>query len=287
MYLAPVLSLYDFALRPIAVGVTFLDLVAACRLCLVLRQIKDMARSAGKGRASSEDKSFVRSLATTLLVVYGGEAMTAPLLGIPPSFIVSGIFPGLYACVQAIVDALPAVPAPSLYTEVPLAVVDGFTRAFLLCSLVPPPVTTNASPILSTSPWTLLVTSLVTSNGGFFLANLFSFIDPAPLAIATPLELRPYGWTNIDLWCAPLITGIYALFTHAQPFWADAHVAVVGFMGTGAALREGGAKAVEALDPDVVRAACAVILAGLFVNRTFENSRQWTPAKKADKAKTQ
>ena len=85
----------------------------------------------------------------------------APLLGIPPSFMLSGVVPGLYATIQAIVDFLPTIPAPSAELELPLSIVDGFTRAYLLCNLIPPAVTANASPLISSSPWTLLVTSLV------------------------------------------------------------------------------------------------------------------------------
>ena len=67
----------------------------------------------------------------------------------------------LYTAIHAIIEILPTVPAPSLGLELPLSVVDGFTRSFLLCSFVPPTVTANASPIVANSPWTLLLTSLV------------------------------------------------------------------------------------------------------------------------------
>lgn len=83
------------------------------------------------------------------------------MLGMPPSYMVSGVFPVLYTGVQAVVEYLPAVPTPSLATELPLAVVDAFARAFLLCSLIPPTVVANAQPSLAASPWTLLITSLV------------------------------------------------------------------------------------------------------------------------------
>lgn len=74
---------------------------------------------------------------------------------------VSGVVPVFYGLVQAVVEMLPAVPPMSIHTELPLSIVDGFTRAFLLCNLIPPAVTANASPIIAASPWTLLVTSLV------------------------------------------------------------------------------------------------------------------------------
>jgi hypothetical protein len=209
-------------------------------------------------------------------------------LGFPPSFVISGVIPGLFATAQAVVDYLPVIPSPSLHTELPLAVVDGFTRAMLLCSFIPPSVITNTSREIATSPWTLLLTSLVsptsafhadialktfiqvTTNGGFFLANMFSFLHPTPFTLTTPPELLPYGWTATDLWCAPLITGLYALLTHAQPFWAEAHTFIIRALGDG---KTGVAVAV---DPDVARAACAVLLSILFIGRTIKNfGGQW------------
>ena len=77
----------------------------------------------------------------------------------------SGVYPCLYAAAQAVVDALPTVPIPSAEIELPLSLIDGFSRAYLLCNLIPPPVTTNTSTLISSSPWTLLITSLVS----FFL----------------------------------------------------------------------------------------------------------------------
>jgi hypothetical protein len=82
----------------------------------------------------------------------------------------SGVYPSLYAAVQAAVDALPTVPIPSAELELPLSVIDGFSRAYLLCNLIPPPVTTNTSTLISSSPWTLLISSLV--------SRLFLFLCP-------------------------------------------------------------------------------------------------------------
>jgi hypothetical protein len=83
------------------------------------------------------------------------------MLGVPPSFLISPVFPGLFVGAQAIIDALPAVPPPSLHLELPLAMLDALTRAFLLCSLIPPSVTAHTSQVIALSPWTLLLTSLV------------------------------------------------------------------------------------------------------------------------------
>lgn len=77
---------------------------------------------------------------------------------------ISGTVPILYILAQAIVEYMPEVPSMSFETELPLAIVDGFTRSFLLCTLVPPTVTQNASALISTSPWALLLSSLVRSS---------------------------------------------------------------------------------------------------------------------------
>lgn len=279
LLVSPLVEIFRYTLTPIApftwfgVGVSTLDIVAAFRLCIILRQIRELLQAkhvAAKGKAGVEEQSFVRVLTTTLLVVYGGEAITAPFLGLPPSFMVSGTVPVLYGVVQALVEYLPYVPPFSGETELPLSVLDGFTRAYLLCNLIPPVVTRNQSPIIASSPWSLLITSLIAANGGFFLTNLFSFLGPTPMAVQTPPELQPYGWTTVDLWCAPALTGLYAFLTHAQPFWADLHSLLAGLLGGTTA-----GKAIEPIDPEVARVICALILSGLFTSRAAVNFGLW------------
>ena len=187
--------LFRRSLQPIApftwfgLGVSSLDVIAAFRLCLALRQLREGLYAeylANNPKAATkthefEEKSFTKDLSTTLTVVYGGEAMTCrsnyasyelgmltngiymidSLLGLTPSFMVSGIGVGLYATVQAFIEILPVVPAPSFALELPLSIVDGFTRAYLLCNLIPPVVTTQVSSTIAGSPWTLLLSSLV------------------------------------------------------------------------------------------------------------------------------
>jgi hypothetical protein len=86
---------------------------------------------------------------------------TAPWLGLQPTFFVSGGVPLLYLGASALVDSLPAVPELSLFTELPLSVLDGLTRAILLCNFVPVMITAHASLAVSTSPYTLLLTAFV------------------------------------------------------------------------------------------------------------------------------
>ncbi|KAJ3785342.1 hypothetical protein GGU10DRAFT_292388 [Lentinula aff. detonsa] len=274
-FLSPVAAIFSYALEPIApftwfgLRISTLDVAAAFRLCLVLRQIReDLHRKHVKSHGTTliETRSFVRSASTALTVVFGGEALACPYLMVPPSFMVSGIVPIFYTVIQGIVDTVPAVPEMFFAMELPLSIFDGFSRAFLLCDLIPPMVTANSSSTISTSPWTLLVTSLVTANGGFFLTNLFSFMNPTPLALQTPPELQVYGWTTADLWCAPLVTGVYALLTHAQPFWAESHALLIELLGMGVQ-----GKSVEPLDSETARAFCAFLLACLFSGRTVKN----------------
>jgi len=189
MSLQPFIFLYRYALEPIApfswfgVKVCSIELVAALRLCTVLRQIKEDLYAKHQRRAgdkqSVEERSFLRDACTSLTIKFGGEAIigtlltrvyvmpsdysprSGPLLGVPPSFVLSGVPPGVYIAAQAIVEYIPVIPPMSLITELPLSIVDGFTRALLLCSLIPKPVITHASPVIASSPWTLLLSSLV------------------------------------------------------------------------------------------------------------------------------
>lgn len=188
-FLTPFLEVYNYTLQPIApftwfgLSISTLDLASTARLCLVLRQIREISQNQHEKHGSKppvEPYSFAKHIFATLLVVYGGEAIIgtwrwphddigsdssyeciAPYLGMPPSFMVSGVVPVLYITVQALIEILPAVPVPSLYTELPLSIWDGFSRAMLLCSLIPPAVTANSSTLISSSAWCLLLTSLV------------------------------------------------------------------------------------------------------------------------------
>jgi hypothetical protein len=190
MSLEPFITLYRYALEPIApfswfgIKVCSIELVAALRLCTVLRQVREDLYAkhqshAGDKPASVEERSFLRDACTSLTIKFGGEAIigilltrtcvihadysprSGPLLGVPPSFVLSGVSPGVYIAAQAIVEYIPVIPSMSLSTELPLSIVDGFTRALLLCSLIPKPVITHASPVIASSPWTLLLSSLV------------------------------------------------------------------------------------------------------------------------------
>jgi hypothetical protein len=120
LLLQPVVELYRTLLAPVApftwfgIPLSTLDLGATVRLCVVMRQLremakvdherkrlaakraikgKDKAREAGIGDEDDvlpkhpglvEERSFVRDAAATLLVVYGGEIISgkyAPFVG--------------------------------------------------------------------------------------------------------------------------------------------------------------------------------------------------------------
>jgi hypothetical protein len=87
--LTPIVQIFNYTLQPIApftwfnLSLSTLDVVAAFRLCIVLRQIKEDLYSQHVSKHSKlgvvpvvEPKSFARDVSTTLTVVYGGELMT-------------------------------------------------------------------------------------------------------------------------------------------------------------------------------------------------------------------
>jgi hypothetical protein len=85
----PIVEAFRYLLQPVApftwFGLSFstLDVVAAFRLCIALRQIReDLLRKHVKvhGHTAVEVRSFARSAATALTVVYGGEAVISTQL---------------------------------------------------------------------------------------------------------------------------------------------------------------------------------------------------------------
>lgn len=71
-----------------------------------------------------------------------------------------------------------------------------------------------------------------------------------------------------------MTTGLYALLTHAQPFWADLHRVIVEWSIPSGAPASEKVPAIEPLDHDTARAVCAVFLTTLFVTRTVRNFGQ-------------
>lgn len=112
-------------------------------------------------------------------------------------------------------------------------------------------------------------------NGGPFISNLFSLLRPTPIEVATPPELLPYGWTATDFWSAPLVAGLYATLTHAQPFFTYLHALLyVFFWPFGLAplskigLASGQQQQVIApVDHETAQAVCAIVLCALNANR--------------------
>lgn len=90
LVLTPIVEFYRTILQPVqpltwlGLSLNSLDLAAAFRLCLVLRQIREQlyathvkkARTGVRGIPQVEHRSFLREATTVLLVVYGGEAIT-------------------------------------------------------------------------------------------------------------------------------------------------------------------------------------------------------------------
>jgi hypothetical protein len=118
-------------------------------------------------------------------------------------------------------------------------------------------------------------------HGGPFVANLFSLLRPTPVGISTPPELLPYGWAATDLWATPLVVGLYATLTHAQPFFTYLHTLLFAFFSpfglatltlSDASAKLGGSHAqpvVAPLDAKAAQAICAVVLCALHANRAL------------------
>jgi len=307
--LAPVIAFYAYALQPVpllawlGIPVSTLDVAGALRLAVVLRQLREVyhdehitklaatnhkTKSGGKPtkaqRAAAADdalesRSRLREYVATLVIVHGGEAIVAPWLGHHPAFFVSSTSSVLFLGAHVLVDLFPTLPSRSLQTEVPLTIIHAFFRSILLCNVLPRVVAGHASPAVAASSFTLLLTAWIVPNGGLFISNLFSLLRPTPLEVATPPELLPYGWTATDFWSAPLVTGLYATLTHAQPFFTYLHTLLYAFFWpfglarlsdvTTKSAGSPGQRAVAPVDHETARAFCAIVLCALNVNRAM------------------
>lgn len=87
--LSPLIQVFRYSLQPIApftwfgLSITTLDVVAAFRLCFALRQLRDSMRIKhlkSKSPGAIEERSFIKNLSTTLIVVYGGEAVACMIM---------------------------------------------------------------------------------------------------------------------------------------------------------------------------------------------------------------
>lgn len=108
------------------------------------------------------------------------------------------------------------------------------------------------------------------ANGGPLFTNALSLLHPTPIGLTTPPELLPYGWTTTDLWVAPLVTGLYATLTHAQPFFALLHELLYTVLSPVGLASFNGRRELQPVDPDTARAVCVLVLGSLFVTRTVK-----------------
>jgi hypothetical protein len=146
-----------------------------------------------------EPRSRIRDFIATLVIAHGGEAIAgaldgfhslltrsnltflwsrscfhplvwscaAPWLGLRPSFFLFSAGPTLNLCAQALVDRLPVVPSPSLFTELSLTITHSLFRMILLCNVIPRMVAGHVSPDIAASSYTLLLTAVVSAKPPF------------------------------------------------------------------------------------------------------------------------
>ncbi|KAG8957002.1 hypothetical protein FRC00_004601, partial [Tulasnella sp. 408] len=246
--LGPVIALYDALTTPIpllvslGLPVSTLDVVGSLRLALAVQQMKYALRMRALQQAASEEKekngenaapnfpadTALSNIWTMLVIVYGGELFVSSFVSQPPSFFTSGTGPTLLTLAHYVISVImtyaPGIlpQEPSLKWELPLSILDAFTRSMLLCSIGPPTILGHRSVTISDSPAALLWTSTIMANGGFFIVNMFNMLSPTGWSVQTPPELRPGGWASLDLLSAPFITSLFATLTQSQSAWRSA-----------------------------------------------------------------
>jgi len=210
-----------------------------------------------------------------LVVVFGGELVVSAMLTTPPSFMLSPTVTLVFVASHTVANLLPDIPIPSIETELPLALLDAATRSMLVCDFASSLVKNNPNPLIQISPMALLITSTVLGNGGFFFVNAFSMLSPGGWSVSTPPEFKPWGWTTMDLWVAPLATAIYATATQLQPFWAQLQLLLLSALGSSIDTTVDGEEklygGVKPMATDDARTLCFVLMAALFSGRALRN----------------
>jgi hypothetical protein len=75
--------------------------------------------------------------------------------------LVSGVYPITYVLIQTGIEWIPSVPDLSLQLELPFSFLDALSRTLLLVHAIPSMVLNSPHPQIASSPWALLITSLV------------------------------------------------------------------------------------------------------------------------------
>jgi len=269
MVLDTLTIVYKTVTQPLPlIGIPPLDIVGALRLSIALRQIRSiLAGTSGTKLRPNIDNELARNIWTNWTVVWGGETVLCALLAQTPSFLLSPTYPLLFLLGEVCVYFCPPPPAPSLATELPLSILDAFTRVGLLTALAFSPITTHPVREVAQSPLALVLASTLLANGGFFLVTSASMLSSQGWKPATPNELKPWGWTAVDLWSAGLVTSIFAIMTRAQPWWSRVHNALLRLHTPLAS------DSPRSDDPSVdeARSICLVLLMVLFASRALYN----------------
>ncbi|KZO92046.1 hypothetical protein CALVIDRAFT_330161 [Calocera viscosa TUFC12733] len=271
MILETLTLVYQTVTQPLPlIAIPPLDIVGALRLSVALRQIRAIlaGTSANKGRPIENE--LARNIWTNWTVVWGGETILCALLAQTPSFLLSPTYPLLFLLGEVLVYWCPPPPAPSLPTELPLSVLDAFTRVGLLTSLALGPVTAHPVPEVAQSPIALVLASTLLANGGFFLVSSASMLSSQGWKPATPNELKAWGWTAVDVWSAGLVTSTFAIMTRVQPWWSGVHDLLFRFYSW-LVFDSTVASDPPKLNTDEARSICLVILMVLFAARAVWN----------------
>lgn len=122
-------------------------------------------------------------------------------------------------------------------------------------------------------------------------------LSPYGWHVKTPPEFLPGGWRAIDLWVAPLMTGVYAFLTHAQRVWVPYHTYAIQRVGMSSMfgsivypesmegidqLSEPKTSFVKPMAKADARSVCALVIATLFAYRAIVNfGMEWIKAANA------
>lgn len=112
----------------------------------------------------------------------------------------------------AMIQATPRLPREMLFS-----MFDGFSRTMGATTMGVDAVLSHPNPLVSSSPWTMVLIGLIAGGGGGLVVPLFRIIEPEWGFTSTPSYIK--DGPGIDIWGAALVAYVYATLIDAHPFF--------------------------------------------------------------------
>lgn len=201
---------------PLAPFVPFsiFGIIHAVRLACAYRQMT-------KSQGIDNQIGLIQAAAFPVILIFSGTTITSILMGTVPSWLISPLGLLNYALIPLLVAKTPVLPLvlaiPTLPREIFFALFDGFSRTVGATTFGVDTVLSHPNPALNSSPWAMVLISLIAGGGGGLVVPLLGVGKVEWGFNSTPGWIR--DGPNVDIWGAALVGYVYATLIDAHPLF--------------------------------------------------------------------